>query len=452
MKIAIAQTEICFEEPEKNLRTAESWIEQAAQEGADAIFFPEMSFTGFSMHVEKVAAYVNPIRQTMCRLAAQEHIAIGYGWTSCKSGGKGENHYTILGKSGEVLSDYVKIHPFSYGGEERFYDSGTEIVHTVLEDFPVSTLICYDLRFPELFRAAAQTSRLIVVPANWLHQRTEHWLLLLRARAIENQVYVLGVNCVGKQQSYTFDGQSWIEQAAQEGADAIFFPEMSFTGFSMHVEKVAAYVNPIRQTMCRLAAQEHIAIGYGWTSCKSGGKGENHYTILGKSGEVLSDYVKIHPFSYGGEERFYDSGTEIVHTVLEDFPVSTLICYDLRFPELFRAAAQTSRLIVVPANWLHQRTEHWLLLLRARAIENQVYVLGVNCVGKQQSYTFDGQSCLADPEGNLCCVCGDAPELAFVTVENDTEQFRRAFPTCRDVKLPFYTELYQNLVREEEHQ
>ena len=74
------------------------------------------------------------------------------------------------------------------------------------------------------------------------------------------------------------------------------------------------------------------------------------------------------------------------------------------------------------------------------------------CVGKQQSYTFDGQSCLADPEGNLCCVCGDAPELAFVTVENDTEQFRRAFPTCRDVKLPFYTELYQNLVREEEHQ
>ena len=66
MKIAIAQTEICFEEPEKNLRTAESWIEQAAQEGADAIFFPEMSFTGFSMHVEKVAAYANPIRQTMC--------------------------------------------------------------------------------------------------------------------------------------------------------------------------------------------------------------------------------------------------------------------------------------------------------------------------------------------------------------------------------------------------
>ena len=148
MKIAIAQTEICFEEPEKNLRTAESWIEQAAQEGADAIFFPEMSFTGFSMHVEKVAAYANPIRQTMCRLAAQEHIAVGYGWTSCKPGGKGENHYTILGKSGEVLSDYVKIHPFSYGGEEQFYDSGTEIVHTVLEDFPVSTLICYDLRFP----------------------------------------------------------------------------------------------------------------------------------------------------------------------------------------------------------------------------------------------------------------------------------------------------------------
>ena len=201
MKIAIAQTEICFEEPEKNLRTAESWIEQAAQEGADAIFFPEMSFTGFSMHVEKVAAYVNPIRQTMCRLAAQEHIAIGYGWTSCKSGGKGENHYTILGKSGEVLSDYVKIHPFSYGGEERFYDSGTEIVHTVLEDFPVSTLICYDLRFPEVARfAATRGCQLLINPAAWVDGRlkAEQWRTLLSARAIENEIFVAGLSRVDK--------------------------------------------------------------------------------------------------------------------------------------------------------------------------------------------------------------------------------------------------------------
>lgn len=241
--------------------------------------------------------------------------------------------------------------------------------------------------------------------------------------------------------------EAWITQAAAARADCIFFPEMSFSGFSMHVDEMASYAEEISVEMRRLAQAHQIAVGYGKITQTPGGKGENHYLLVDKNGGLLSDYVKIHPFSYGGEDQFYSSGKEIVHAELGDFSVSTLICYDLRFPELFRAAAQKSRLIVVPANWLHQRSAHWQLLLRARAIENQVYVLGVNCVGKQQTYRFDGQSCLCDPEGNLRCVCGSAPELAFATINNDTEQYRRDFPTCRDVKLPFYTELYQNLDR-----
>ena len=102
-------------------------------------------------------------------------------------------------------------------------------------------------------------------------------------------------------------------------------------------------------------------------------------------------------------------------------------------------------MLLVPANWLHQRTAHWRILLRARAIENQVYVLGVNCVGRQQSYTFDGQSCLVNPEGELLCTCGGEKQLVYVTIADDTEQFRQAFPTCRDVKISLYRKLYEDI-------
>ena len=127
MKIAIAQTEIMFEQPEENLANAAAWIAQAAAAQADCIVFPEMSFTGFSMQVEKIAGYAPKIHEKMWQLAVQCGIAIGYGWTSQKQHGKGENHYTLLDKNGGVLSDYVKIHPFSYGGEDRFYHSGEKL-------------------------------------------------------------------------------------------------------------------------------------------------------------------------------------------------------------------------------------------------------------------------------------------------------------------------------------
>ena len=207
MKIAIAQTEIMFEQPEENLANAAAWIAQAALAQADCIVFPEMSFTGFSMQVEKIA---DMPRKSMRKCDSWQCSAVLRSDTAGLHRSSMEKVKPLYsaGQNGGVLSDYVKIHPFSYGGEDRFYHSGEKLTSAVLGEFSVGTLICYDLRFPEVFRAAAQKNRLLLVPANWLHQRTAHWRILLRARAIENQVYVLGVNCVGRQQSYTFDGQS----------------------------------------------------------------------------------------------------------------------------------------------------------------------------------------------------------------------------------------------------
>lgn len=237
--------------------------------------------------------------------------------------------------------------------------------------------------------------------------------------------------------------ESWIARAAGERCDCIVFPEMSFTGFSMHVSRIASFSPEIRQKMMQLAQQHRIAIGFGWVSEEPNAKGKNHYTLLNSAGETVLDYVKIHPFSYGDEDRFYDSGDRIVSGTVCGIPMSALICYDLRFPEVFRLAARRSSLVLVPANWLERRSVHWQTLLRARAIENQVYVLGVNCVGTQQAYGFVGGSCLIDPEGNILADCGREEALVYAEFTDETAEFRETFPTYRDVKLPLYTKLYR---------
>lgn len=237
--------------------------------------------------------------------------------------------------------------------------------------------------------------------------------------------------------------ENWIAQAAMHHCDCIVFPEMSFTGFSMHVSQIARDSPEIQQNMVRLAQLYGIAIGFGWVSADSDGKGKNHYTLINSTGDILLDYVKIHPFSYGREDMFYHSGNQIVSAALCGIPVSVLICYDLRFPEVFRLAARRSSLVIVPANWLERRSAHWRTLLQARAIENQIYVLGVNCVGIQQAYYFVGGSCLVNPEGEIVTDCGREEALIYTEFSDDTAEYRREFPTFEDVKLSLYTKLYQ---------
>lgn len=238
---------------------------------------------------------------------------------------------------------------------------------------------------------------------------------------------------------------AWIAQAAAAQADCIVFPEMSFTGFSMQVEKIAGYAPKIHEKMRQLAVQCGIAIGYGWTSKKQHGKGENHYTLLDKNGGVLSDYVKIHPFSYGGEDRFYHSGEKLTSAVLGEFSVGTLICYDLRFPEVFRAAAQKNRLLLVPANWLHQRTAHWRILLLGKGDRKSGLCAGCQLRGAAAVLHIRRAELSGESGGRAACTCGGEKQLVYVTIADDTEQFRQAFPTCRDVKISLYRKLYEDI-------
>jgi predicted amidohydrolase len=167
----------------------------------------------------------------------------------------------------------------------------------------------------------------------------------------------------------------------------------------------------------------------------------NAILVFGPDGQQKARYQKIHPFSYGGEDKLFSGGGEAVTFELEDFVVQPSICYDLRFPELYRAGSQRgAHLILVQANWPDARQAHWEVLLRARAIENQAFVAGVNCLGTQESLRYAGGSMILSPKGEVLAQSADAEGVVKGKVEADLcRQWRKAFPALRDRMPPdFY--------------
>ncbi|MBO5153341.1 MAG: carbon-nitrogen family hydrolase [Eubacterium sp.] len=257
---------------------------------------------------------------------------------------------------------------------------------------------------------------------------------------------------------------SFMEQARSAGADLVLFPEMSLTGFSMNIG-LTGEKNRESVELLRVAAERiGIAVGFGWTAigdpgegcdattglsadnCDTAGavRGENHYTVISPQGEVLSDYVKIHPFSYSGEDRYFAKGDATAHFTLAGIPFSHFICYDLRFPEIFQAVSGQAHVIIVAADWPGSRREHWKCLLRARAIENQCYILGVNTVGSQNGLTYTGDSCVILPDGTLAAELSDEEGMIYYDLIDDVPGYRQAFPVKQDRRVKLYGRLVQD--------
>lgn len=134
--------------------------------------------------------------------------------------------------------------------------------------------------------------------------------------------------------------------------------------------------------------------------------GNNRSVTLDSSGRILGSYSKINLFKPEGEEKFYRPGKSTVNFKLKGFRVTPFICYDLRFPALFCGEAAGTDLYLVIANFPAVRIEHWKALLKARAIENQAYVIGVNRVGRSPSHIYNGRSMVVDPSGKVMLDCG----------------------------------------------
>ena len=218
MKIALGQMEIVYEQKEENLKLVEDWAVMAAKQGAELLLFPEMTATGFSMNVS-LTGEPEPSGQTarhICAVARKYGIAIGFGWTGFSQKpeevhrGKSEvlahNHYSVADGQGKIIADYIKIHPFSYGGEGALFAGGTQSCIFTYRNHTFGVAICYDLRFPELFQQLSRQADTIIVAANWPRARLSQWDCLLQARAIENQSYVMGINCCGVQDKLIYAG------------------------------------------------------------------------------------------------------------------------------------------------------------------------------------------------------------------------------------------------------
>ena len=159
--------------------------------------------------------------------------------------------------------------------------------------------------------------------------------------------------------------------------------------------------------------------------------------LHGPDGLEMATYRKVHPFSYGGEDKLFTGGRELVTVDIDGWVVQPTICYDLRFPELYRAGSlRGTHLILVQANWPEARQAHWETLLRARAIENQAFVAGVNCLGTQETLRYVGGSMLISPKGETLALGGETEGLIKGKADLDLcKQWRRAFPALRD-RLP----------------
>ena len=211
MKIAAIQYDIVWNAPQENFTQLRSLISTAVSDGAQFVVLPEMFSTGFIVDSEAhFEPPDGPSVSFLCEMAKKHNIWITGTCTElCDDDPRPYNCLVVVSPDQKIFR-YRKIHPFTYGGEDRIYRSGSTFTTVLIGDFRVSFFVCYDLRFADEFWALASDTDIYVVPANWPQSRREHWLTLLRARAIENQAYIVGCNRVGEGGGLTYVGDSMI--------------------------------------------------------------------------------------------------------------------------------------------------------------------------------------------------------------------------------------------------
>ncbi len=214
----------------------------------------------------------------------------------------------------------------------------------------------------------------------------------------------------------------------------LLLPELGDTGFSFDLDRVCG--TGAVAWAASLAAAYGIHLQVGHAERGPDGRGRNRATLISPDGEVRGDYDKVHPFSFAGEERHFSSGTRLLLAEAGPFTVCPMICYDLRFPELWRIAARNgAEVFTIGAEWLSLRFAQFLPLLIARAIENQAFVVACNRVGTDPRFRYLGGSVIISPTGEILARGGDAPQLVSADLDaGELAAIRREFPVLADLR------------------
>ena len=213
MKIAIVQMNIHFGEPKQNFTAVEKYIEEAINSNVDVIVLPEMWNTGYALDQLNHLADENGVKTKMLltTLAKKYKINIVGGSVATKKSDGYYNTMYVANREGKIIADYDKAHLFKLMDEHKFMNPGQSKNLFELDGTVCGGIICYDLRFPEWTREhTLNGAKVIFVPAEWPEVRIDHWQILLQARAIENQCFLVAVNRVGSDPNNQFNGHSMV--------------------------------------------------------------------------------------------------------------------------------------------------------------------------------------------------------------------------------------------------
>ncbi len=231
-------------------------------------------------------------------------------------------------------------------------------------------------------------------------------------------------------------------QAAAQGANLLLLPELWPTGYDL--SRTNDYAAPLGQgpfaLMAGLAREHGLYLLGTALEANPNGRPFNTAALYGPDGRLVGAYRKVHLFPPMGEREHMTAGSSLPVFGWSWGRVALAICYDLRFPEQWRVyTCAGAQLILIPAEWPVRRVEHWRLLLRARAVENQLFVVGCNRAGTDADGEFGGHSAAVDPWGRVLVEGGLEPGLFLATLDLDeVSRARDRFPWLDDRRPEVY--------------
>lgn len=260
---------------------------------------------------------------------------------------------------------------------------------------------------------------------------------------------MLKVACI---QSDVFLGNSFenlkniegkIQDALKENVNIIVLPELWTTGYCLEeIREHTAVQESIISTLQEIAKSHKVIIIAGSFPIEREQGVTNTLVVINKQGEVVKTYDKVHLFQLMNEHHFLQSGTTDGLFEVEGVSVAGFICYDLRFPEWIQShTLKGAKVLFFVAEWPIQRMNHWNTLLKARAIENQCYVVACNRVGADKANTFGGGSVVIDPWGEVVVQAGEEEEIIVAELDLDkVTEVRGGIPIFEDRKEGIYQE------------
>ena len=231
--------------------------------------------------------------------------------------------------------------------------------------------------------------------------------------------------------------ESLMEKIKDKNIDLVILPELFSTGYTMNSDSLAEDIRGETFQFLSHVAQKYNLNILGSLIEKKGDTPRNSAIVINNKGALIAHYSKIHLPKFTDEVNHFAAGKELSLFEVKSDTIGITICYDVRFPELFRMLSEKgAQCIITIASWPVERIQHWDLLLRARALENQLFVIGVNRAGVSPSGTYPGHSKIIDPLGNILV---EAPEkednVVYELDFSEVDRIRKELPIQDDRKL-----------------